>query len=175
MHPPLSSMAILRLLPMAIKFYAGGEPNEPDTLFQIPTLGGVPRKIVDNVGSFAVSPDANQVAFTRSRTSLLLINSNGSSERILAKLPDGQIRSFIAWRPDGATLMTSVVIGDKNYLSEVSLSYGSETRVPTPPWRIVTGIKWLSDASSFLITGRDFDVQFLRFGRFRIRAEPSIE
>src|SRR6185436_7646753 len=60
------------------------------TLYQIPALGGQPKKIVVDVDSgAAVSPDGKQIAFIREaerETEMMLANADGSNQQKLAQV-----------------------------------------------------------------------------------------
>src|SRR5262249_2350434 len=61
-----------------------------EDLFQIPTLGGQPRRLISGVGSpVSISPDGKRVAFIRSSTErgesyLMLADSDGSNQTTLS-------------------------------------------------------------------------------------------
>src|SRR6185436_332136 len=81
------------------------------TLYQVPVLGGVPKRIMAGVTSpVTFSPDGKQLAFVRpssSESDLLVANVDGTGERRIAtrKLP-----AFFAygggpaWSPDGQAI-----------------------------------------------------------------------
>ncbi len=142
-------------------YYIAAKPKSGAELYEIPVLGGTPRKILEDVDSFAFSPDGKTIAFVRSRTSLMLADANGENQRLLAKSAPGEIRHLLDWRPDGKALVSSIYSSEgKSYLTEISASDGKETRLPTQPWIRITGTKWLSDGSGIIISGRDLETQF---------------
>ncbi len=80
-------------------------------LYQVPALGGIPRKMpaAGISGSPAFSPDGQRVAFVRdtnSDDSLVVASLDGSGERVLIsyKRPEGIAPYRVAWSPDGKTL-----------------------------------------------------------------------
>jgi eukaryotic-like serine/threonine-protein kinase len=87
-------------------------PGKPDgDLYQVPSLGGTPRKMLAGIsGRPAFSADGQRVAFVRSTSavedSLLTASLDGSGERVLAayKRPEGIYPYRVAWSPDGKTL-----------------------------------------------------------------------
>ena len=72
-------------------YYRLGEPNlSARTLYQVPTLGGASRKMIENVASpITLSPDGTRLAFMRSNvssgeTALVVANADGTGERQVA-------------------------------------------------------------------------------------------
>ena len=77
-----------------------------DFLYQIPVLGGTPRKLVDDVDSaVSFSPDGQQIVYLRDSSSddsssLIIARADGTGEHVLSKLPmPGYFDP--AWSPDG--------------------------------------------------------------------------
>ena len=79
-------------------------------LYQVPFLGGTPRKMLAGIsGPPAFSPDGQRFAFVRhtpSEDSVLTASLDGSGERVLAsyKRPEEIDPYRVAWSPDGKTL-----------------------------------------------------------------------
>ena len=72
-------------------YYRLGEPNLfSRTLYQVPTLGGASRKIIEDVTSpVTLSPDGTRLAFLRTNfprgeTALVVANADGAGERQVA-------------------------------------------------------------------------------------------
>jgi eukaryotic-like serine/threonine-protein kinase len=92
------------------------EPENPGLglLYQIPVLGGTPRKLITDVDSaVSFSPDGQQMVFLRNSSSegtskLIIAHPDGSAERVLASLP---IPGYSApdWSPDGKWIASTVV------------------------------------------------------------------
>ncbi|HKE30490.1 MAG TPA: protein kinase [Candidatus Angelobacter sp.] len=83
-------------------------------LYQVPALGGSPRKMLGGVsGPPAFSPDGQRIAFLRNSPDgaiLLSAALDGSAERMLASFkPPEQIYPLrVAWSPDGTLAFTRV-------------------------------------------------------------------
>jgi len=77
-------------------------------LYQIPTLGGTPRKLLSDVGGYAaLSFDGQQVVFLRDPSggmaftrSIWVANLDGTGESKVAEIDEG-ILTAPAWSPDG--------------------------------------------------------------------------
>jgi serine/threonine protein kinase/Tol biopolymer transport system component len=103
-------------------YFVRMEPDKPGVgyLYQIPVLGGTPRKLVDDVDSaVSFSPDGQQMVYLRDSSSeanskLIIAHADGSGERVLAALP---LPGYVdpAWSIDGKSIAAAVVDpGSKN-------------------------------------------------------------
>ncbi len=92
------------------------EPDKPGVgfLYQIPVLGGTPRKLVEDVDSaVSFSPDGQQMVYLRNSSSeatskLIMAHADGSGERVLASLPLPGY-SDPAWSIDGKSIAAAVL------------------------------------------------------------------
>ena len=144
-------------------YYTVSHGNDGGTLYEIPVLGGNPRKIADGVdGKITFSPTGDTLAFVRSRTSLMLADSKGGSQRLLATSAPGGIWVLSEWSPDGQTIICSVFSSatSEYHLAEVSVKDGSEKQISTSSWQNINGLAWLSDGSGIILSGRDPETKF---------------
>lgn len=142
-------------------YYVVSKKNSPtNLLYQIPVLGGAPRKLIEDVGSaVTLSPDGQQLAFIRDFPSqgeqaLIIVNADGMNERKLAarKLPN--FLKSLSWSPNGKTLACaagSFVPSYNSYVVEVSLETGKEKPISSQPWLFVGQVAWLADGSGLIL------------------------
>jgi eukaryotic-like serine/threonine-protein kinase len=131
------------------------------TLYQVPVLGGAPRRIMAGVTSpVTFSPDGKQLAFVRpssSESDLIVANIDGTGERKIAtrKLP--AYFSFgggAAWSPDGKT----IVCGAGSYSGNLSATLvsvpaqgGPEKPITSQNWVSVSRVLWLGDGAGLIV------------------------
>jgi eukaryotic-like serine/threonine-protein kinase len=138
------------------------EKDGLDSLYQMPVFGGTPLKVVEGFSAHAVlSPDDKRIAFVRggffeNENSLVVANSDGSGEQVLAtrKSPLNFYFGGIAWTPDGKSI-TCVAGPHAQRLIKVSLDGGAEELVNTPNWFSVINIEWLPEGSGLIVTARE--------------------
>jgi len=137
-------------------------------LYQLPVLGGVPRKVIAGVHSTVTfSPDRKRLAFARDypdqlESALLTANADGSGEQRLTvcKSPDSLL-TFLggpAWSPDGSVIVTPLVIksgGMHCELLEVRVSDGATRRITTPRWNYIGRLCWLPNNEGLVMTATE--------------------
>ncbi len=137
----------------------GGTVN---TLWRVPTLGGLPRRLLEDVDSAAsFSPDGKRVVFARQRaneeSSLIVADSDGSSEQqVIATTKDG-VYVLPSWSPDGKLLALGYV--DKKNPIAVRLMYmpsggGALKPAEEGDWSGIQGLNWLPDGRGLLVSGK---------------------
>ena len=97
-------------------YFVRVEPENPyvGLLYQIPVLGGTPRKLITDVDSpVSFSPDGREVVFLRNSSSegtakLIIAHADGTNERVLAALPLPGYATP-AWSPDGKWIASTVL------------------------------------------------------------------
>jgi eukaryotic-like serine/threonine-protein kinase len=138
-------------------------------LYQMPTLGGVAKKLTVEMGTVTISPDGQRLAFVRwNRTDngsiLFIANADGTHERELLarKRADLHISPLgLSWSPDGKTIVCNGTKRDETgaytELYEVGVESGVVKPITSLRWRRIEDIAWLPDGSGFMINARDRD------------------
>jgi Tol biopolymer transport system component/predicted Ser/Thr protein kinase len=136
--------------------------NGPGTLYQIPALGGEPRKLLERVDSpVAFSPEGKRVAFVRenpgAETAVVVAGIDGTGERQLAtrKIPDLFVDSGMAWSPDGKSIAIGAYSGGECYVMTVQVADGSVTRIGSKGWRHILRVAWLADSSALVLGAQE--------------------
>lgn len=153
-----------------IYYLAYDSRNREIALFQIPVLGGTPRKLVSNIKSpVAVSPDGRRLAFLRAFPSegeeaLMVCNADGSNQQ---KLVHRRGEDFFiatggeapAWSPDGKTIACaagSTVGGLYINLLLVSVADGSSHLATSRKWNSVNRTVWTKDNRGIIVIGSEY-------------------
>ncbi len=154
-------------------YYVTAAKNESQAfLYQVPVLGGTPRKLVEDVDDpVALSPDGSQIAFARfyppkGTDDLTVAKADGSDEHVVAsrKLPARYAASWfdrsagLGWSPDGRTIATlaSESIGAAQWsLVGVPVSSGVEKTISSTKWSSSGRATWLADGSGLVLDASD--------------------
>jgi Tol biopolymer transport system component len=146
----------------------GGTSIRNRVLYQMPLVGGSPKKIVDDIGSpIGLSPDGKQMAFVRARdreSSIMIANADGTGEREIAKRPGN--RSFggffsggIAWSADAKKIISVSDVRDNDgryhNLVEVSIEDGTERIITPHRWHEIQRMVILADGSGLVFTAAE--------------------
>jgi eukaryotic-like serine/threonine-protein kinase len=133
-------------------------------LYQIPTLGGTPRKLIYDVDTAVTfSPDGKQLAFGRGMPQLgehhvIVVNADGSGERTIFKRKGYGFNFAPSWSPDGKTIATAAVditAGFHVVPVEIDLASGAQKRIGKTSFDAIDSMAWLPDRTGLLMTGVD--------------------
>jgi eukaryotic-like serine/threonine-protein kinase len=134
-------------------------------LFKVPSLGGTPRKLFDDVPSMVtLSPDGREIAFVRhlpeqSESSLFVADLDEQKERRIFTLrrPD-RIGFQPAWSPDGkyiAIAHSTFTPKLQTYVATVPVSGGDETPLGKQRWLSISRLAWLPDGTGIVVPAGD--------------------
>jgi serine/threonine protein kinase/Tol biopolymer transport system component len=134
------------------------------TLYRIPTLGGIPVKLLEKIdGPVSFSPDGKQFVFVRGNypkpgtSALIVANIDGTGEHQLSvkNYPDRFAPIFFtgpSWSPDGKTIAASVATaGGASKLVGFSVADGQEQNLSRQTWSYTARVEWLRDMSGLLV------------------------
>jgi Tol biopolymer transport system component/DNA-binding winged helix-turn-helix (wHTH) protein len=136
--------------------------SNPSRLYEVPVLGGTPRKLLEDVDSpITLAPDGKRCAFVRGypeqrETALVVANLDGTGERKLATRKRPSIFSFEgpSWSPDGQLIACGVREFDEaeSYMKVAAINPadGSEKELSPQHWTWVGQVAWLGDGSGLL-------------------------
>ncbi|GAC1437288.1 MAG: hypothetical protein NVSMB68_09200 [Thermoanaerobaculia bacterium] len=146
-------------------FYTHREQNVTTgyaSLFQVPALGGPPRKIafdVDTPPAFA--PDGKRMVFSRGypqrgENSVIVANVDGTGPRVVTTHQRlGLVApAFPSWSPDGKKIITgkrSLERGLHGEVVEVDVATGKERTIGGGQWLRVMSARMLPDASGVVL------------------------
>ena len=140
-----------------IYFGKSDKGEAKQSLYQVPVLGGEPKKLNSNVSSpVTFAPDGKRFAFVRSQqddSTMLIANADGTGEQPLATLkrPESFKTSGPAWSPDGKVIASGAVSDDGgSHLVEVRLEDGVTKPIGSQKWRDVGRVAWLADGSGLI-------------------------
>ena len=100
-----------------IYYTPGAQPERVGTLWEIPALAGLPRRLVTALASGDMSHDGKNLAFFRFRdgaSELAVAARDQSTIRTVTKLPAGAL-SNLRWSPDDRRLVDIHEMGGSNF------------------------------------------------------------
>ncbi len=140
-----------------------------NTLYQVPTLGGTPRKLIEDVDStVSFSPDGKQFVFVRH------VSNNKEDVVFIADTATLQTRELTssrkagfdffsmrpAWSPKGQMILLGTGKRQSGSVSEMSIAAasvddGSVKLLNTGRFLSVGNFVWFADGSGFIFAGRE--------------------
>jgi len=137
-------------------------------LFQVPALGGTPRKILEDIDSpVSFSPDGSEFVFVRGildppSAELLIARADGTDVRVLATSPAAEQFSLErpSWSPDGARVAVAyrtLASGGNRGIRLVDVASGAMTSLGGQAWADMTDVAWLADGSGLVTTATEKD------------------
>src|SRR5262249_27678481 len=126
----------------------------------MPLLGGLPFKVADFAdGGLTISPDGKQVAFVRvdraaRRSSIVVVNNDGTNERILNSLEFESLYFSLDWSPDGKSFAAAIKRSESGHeywdVTELPLDGGHERSIGERSDDRIIRVQWLPDKSGLI-------------------------
>lgn len=136
--------------------------------FQIPALGGTPRRFIDHADSgLSFSPDGKQIAYAtdnsdETEVQLMIANADGSGARKLASKPsNAQTGDYgiVRWSPDGKHIVVSTSDAKNpaglSGFDVVGVATGIEKPMLGRRWQAIYDAAWLPDGSGVLVAAEE--------------------
>ena len=142
-----------------VYFVKGAKGASIRSLYQVPVLGGTPRKLIDDVDSpISFSRDGKRFAFVRqssTESALMIVNADGSGEQKLAtyKIPDLFLQA--EWSPDDRVIAAAtrkIAGGFRNEMVAIQVADRSEKIIGSDKWLALGGFGWLADGSGLVMS-----------------------
>jgi len=131
------------------------EGGSHGSVFEIPALGGAPRRIASSLGGADVSHEGTRIAFLRfedGRFELAISARDGSAAKAVARFEPGCHYSFAPrWSPSDGLIAFQRACGFKNELFVVSAEGGPPQRV-VEDGNLLRGFAWIADGSGLLFS-----------------------
>ena len=149
-------------------YYAVKANLDAGTLYRIPTLGGLPVKVLEKIDApISFAPDGKRFVLVRGNypnpgeSALVIANVDGSNERTLAvrQRPDRFSPIFFtgpSWSPDGKLIAATVARSPRvNNVVLFSVEDGKEQVLTREPWSYASRVHWLADMSGLIVVAGD--------------------
>lgn len=144
----------------------GRERNNSElTLYQIPALGGLPKKLITGVNSIVTfSPDGRRLAFVRNfpdqdESALMVAHADGTGEQKVVVRKEPEWLYSPAWSPDGEKIACigwrKGTDGEYADLIEVLVANGTQKTLTSQQWSAIDQAWWLDDGRSLVISARE--------------------
>ena len=138
----------------AIIYYS--PPPEGDVqgaLWEIPALGGAPRRLISSMSGADVSHDGRRLTFFRlndKQMELVVSDRNGSNARVVLQAPVSFSYRQPRWSPNDGTI--AYLHSRENWADDVYVvsSSGGSTHQVTHDNTLMSGLAWLADGSRLL-------------------------
>jgi len=137
----------------SIVYFSPAAPGElQGSLWEIPALGGPPRRIVNSLGGADVSGADGRLAFFRlsdGGIQLVTASGDGSTSAVVSTFPPATYYLYPRWSPDGKWI--AFQRGDSiRFDVFVAPAAGGEPRQLTRDNNMMGGFAWLPDSSGIV-------------------------
>jgi len=171
-QPSAADYSGLSFSPDGTYLYYLENQAETAALYRVSKLGGGRRKILDDVNTgVTFSPDGAWLAFVRTNRTLdtpelIVTQSNGTSERIIARRTRADADTFMsdmkraspAWSPDGKVLVCPTLKlspEQEMNLEVIDVETGTGRRLNAKSWYDISRVAWLADGSGLVVSAAE--------------------
>ena len=137
----------------SLEYYSSPVEGEPQgTVWEVPALGGSPRRIASTIGGADISHDGKRLAFFRfekDQIELVVAARDGAAPRVIATLPLGSYYLSPRWSPDDGWVAYQRGYVFTHDIFAVSVGSG-ESRQITRESRLLSGFCWTADGSGIV-------------------------
>jgi Tol biopolymer transport system component len=138
-----------------IYYTPGAQAGEPGAIWEVPALGGTPRRLVTALGSGDLSHDGKSLAFFRFQdgaTELAVAARDQSSTRTVTKLSGGLL-SNPRWSPDDRQLAFIQEGAGTSFSTNLMVTGASGGEVRRIAGEVTfQGFAWLPDGSGLIVS-----------------------
>jgi serine/threonine protein kinase len=150
-----------------VYYRASDKENPTGALYQVPALGGTPRKILSNIASpISFSPDGRRIAFIRDESvingemQLITANNDGANERKLIGLKGDRFfdNGGPSWSPDGKVIASGAGTYTGGFhltVVTIDAETGAEKRMTTKKFDSAGRVSWLADGRGVLVNATE--------------------
>jgi serine/threonine protein kinase/Tol biopolymer transport system component len=121
------------------------------TIWEIPALGGAPRRVIDSVGGGDLNRDGRLVCFRLAggRIELVTASRDGADVRVIARFPDAVYHKYPRWSPDARWIAYQRGDGVRWDVFAITTDGGTPRQL-THDNKQVHGLAWLPDSTGIV-------------------------
>ena len=140
-----------------VYFVADRTAQNTGTLWEIPALGGSPRRLLSSYGGGDISHDGTRLAtfrVTGDQPELVVAARDGSGVQRIAMLPKASVYSYPRWSPDDRSIafqrLISTAFDERLYVVDATAGAGEPRQVAQAA--DMTGLAWLGDSERIIFS-----------------------
>jgi Tol biopolymer transport system component/DNA-binding winged helix-turn-helix (wHTH) protein len=142
-------------------YYSASANDSPEMiLYRVPTIGGSPTKLLENVHAVSLSPNGKSMAFKRGsgleNSHIVVADKDGRAEKIILQRGGQKTIGYLTWSPNGRTIVFSELDRTdvwKWYLRELDIETGVEKSLGEETWGNLFRMEWVPDGSGIVVIG----------------------